>query len=216
MGIGDWGLGIDIYNLKNDKIISNLFNKKENFFYVCQTDKIITNSKAYNCCNYDFNSNQCNSENIDISTIYNEISNSDILNTLVTSNIQSQLDTSIIQSQLDNPQDTKIKFEFFKQLKLNGLDSLYSINKSNIFSSVTPSDTPYTQNQVDISDNINQTKINTNNDENSDKGNTSNKSEPTDKEEISDKMLLQVLQEKLFKEISNQKILQAVYLWESL
>ena len=49
---------IDIKNLKSDKIFKNSFNNNE-VFYVCQSMFIIRNSYAYNCCEYNIETNKC-------------------------------------------------------------------------------------------------------------------------------------------------------------
>ena len=49
---------INLYNFKNDKIIAEIFKKKKNF-YVCQKELIITNPRAYNCCDYNFEIDDC-------------------------------------------------------------------------------------------------------------------------------------------------------------
>ena len=67
---------INLKNFKNDKIISQIFNKKERFF-VCQKEEIIKNRYAYNCCDYNIESNECNikeSTIIDIDTSIQETS----------------------------------------------------------------------------------------------------------------------------------------------
>ena len=57
---------INIYYLKNDKIIAKTFNSINNPIFVCQKDKIIDNSKAYNCCDSNFEAYECISPNNDI------------------------------------------------------------------------------------------------------------------------------------------------------
>ena len=52
---------INLYNFKNDKIISQIFNEAKNIFFVCQKDKIIINPNAYNCCDFNFETEECNS-----------------------------------------------------------------------------------------------------------------------------------------------------------
>ena len=52
---------INLYYFKNDKIISDTFNGNSNEFFVCQKNNIITNTKAYNCCDFNFEANQCKS-----------------------------------------------------------------------------------------------------------------------------------------------------------
>ena len=50
---------INLYNVKNDKIISNTFNQVDNIIFVCQKDNIIDNIKVYNCCNSNFEVYNC-------------------------------------------------------------------------------------------------------------------------------------------------------------
>ena len=50
---------INLYYLKNDKIISKVFNNINNSIFVCQKDIIIDNSKAYNCCDSNFRAYNC-------------------------------------------------------------------------------------------------------------------------------------------------------------
>ena len=52
---------VNLYGIKNDKIISETFNKINNLF-VCQKDKIITNAKAYICCNYNLETDDCDTD----------------------------------------------------------------------------------------------------------------------------------------------------------
>ena len=52
---------INLYNFKNNnKNISQFFYVTDGL-YVCQKDKILDNTKIYNCCNYNFQANKCNS-----------------------------------------------------------------------------------------------------------------------------------------------------------
>ena len=51
---------INLYNFRNDKIISNIFAEIENNIFVCQTNYIITNIKVCNCCNFNFEKEECN------------------------------------------------------------------------------------------------------------------------------------------------------------
>ena len=50
---------INLYNFKNDKIISEIFKEIDHILYVCQKESIITNQKAFNCCDYNFESDTC-------------------------------------------------------------------------------------------------------------------------------------------------------------
>ena len=85
---------IDIKNLKNDKIISLSFNKSE-LFYVCQSLIIINNSNAYNCCEYNITTDQC--EYIPPSTIITTIPTTilTIIPTTIITTIQTTIITTI-------------------------------------------------------------------------------------------------------------------------
>ena len=49
---------INLYNFKNDRTFNKIFEKVNNIF-VCQKEKIITNPRAYNCCDYNFETDEC-------------------------------------------------------------------------------------------------------------------------------------------------------------
>ena len=66
---------INLYNFKNDKIISKNFSKKADLF-VCQKNNIIINANIYNCCNYNFETNECNL-NLNIDTTIIDTTNID-------------------------------------------------------------------------------------------------------------------------------------------
>ena len=50
---------INLYQFKNDKIISKIFNKTKSHIFVCQKSKIINNPNIYNCCNSNFEPYDC-------------------------------------------------------------------------------------------------------------------------------------------------------------
>ena len=50
---------INLYNCKNCENLSEVF-RQTNKFFVCQKDIIINNSNAYNCCDYNFENDECN------------------------------------------------------------------------------------------------------------------------------------------------------------
>ena len=60
---------INLYNFKNDKIISEIFKEIDHILYVCQKENIITNQKAFNCCNYNFENDTCYPFNVTVSSI---------------------------------------------------------------------------------------------------------------------------------------------------
>ena len=51
---------INLYNFKNDKTIGNIFNRDENFHFVCQSELIVNTQNSFNCCNYNFDIDECN------------------------------------------------------------------------------------------------------------------------------------------------------------
>jgi surface protein len=53
---------INLYNFKNDRIINSIFSQKGSIFYACQSNKIITNQNALNCCHYNFTTDKCDQE----------------------------------------------------------------------------------------------------------------------------------------------------------
>jgi len=55
---------LDIRNLLNDKTISNIFNETKKTLYICQSEFIIQNSHAFNCCEYIINKSACPIEDI--------------------------------------------------------------------------------------------------------------------------------------------------------
>ena len=71
---------INLFYLNNDKTISQVFRKTKKIIFICQSEEIITNPKAYNCCEFNFNLDEC--ENMPTTT------------------------TSIEESTLINPQST--------------------------------------------------------------------------------------------------------------
>ena len=50
---------LNLYNFKNDKLISNIFNNTNNSIFICQKNKIINNQKAYNCCDSNLKNYEC-------------------------------------------------------------------------------------------------------------------------------------------------------------
>ena len=91
---------INIFNLQNDKIVAQTFNKIDNFF-ICQKEKVITNPKAFNCCDYLLEDNNC--------TIPTEIIESTLLN-------EGELDfsTTIIYTSktVETSENTQIESSF--------------------------------------------------------------------------------------------------------
>jgi len=57
---------INLYYFKNDKTLSYYFNKKNSSIFICQTNKIINNPLAYNCCDVNFKTYDCISSNNEI------------------------------------------------------------------------------------------------------------------------------------------------------
>ena len=72
---------INLLNFKNDKAIASAFKKAKGLF-VCQKEKIIINPKVYYCCDYNFDTNECETiseynDSIDIRDISDIDDNSD-------------------------------------------------------------------------------------------------------------------------------------------
>ena len=65
---------INLYNFKNDKMVGEYFNQSNNLT-VCQSENIITNANAFNCCNYDFETKRCFDYYIPTTIIENTIIN---------------------------------------------------------------------------------------------------------------------------------------------
>jgi len=74
---------INIFNLKNGTLISEEFSITKNIIFVCQSENIIINKKAYYCCEFNFEFNEC----VNMPTTF--------------------LTTSLQESTLINPQSTK-------------------------------------------------------------------------------------------------------------
>ena len=55
---------INLYNFKNDKIMSQIFKDAKNLFFVCQKYYIIINPHAYNCCDFNYETDKCDSYEI--------------------------------------------------------------------------------------------------------------------------------------------------------
>jgi hypothetical protein len=50
---------INVFNVKYDKIASKEFRKTKNIIFICQSEDIIKNKKAINCCDFNFEYNIC-------------------------------------------------------------------------------------------------------------------------------------------------------------
>ena len=51
---------INLFNFKNDKIMASIFSELAHDLFVCQSTSIISNPRAFNCCDYDSVTKQCN------------------------------------------------------------------------------------------------------------------------------------------------------------
>ena len=60
---------INLFNLANDKTISKVFRKTKNLIFICQSEEIIKNPKAYNCCDYNIELDECDMPSFIIPTI---------------------------------------------------------------------------------------------------------------------------------------------------
>ena len=51
---------INLFNFKNDIIIGDSFYGSGNIHFVCQSEQIINTQNSFNCCNYNFDYDECN------------------------------------------------------------------------------------------------------------------------------------------------------------
>ena len=64
---------INVFNVKYDKIASKEFRKTNDIIFICQSEDIIKNKKAINCCEFNFEYNICeNMPTIFVSTYFQE------------------------------------------------------------------------------------------------------------------------------------------------
>lgn len=113
---------INLYNFDNDKSIENSFSNADNL-YICQKKKIIKNPRAYICCNFVFEYDEC--EIIPIPPLQHKdflISNSDF-SIQVESSISyenKQFSTNIFTSysieKTEKNEETKIKTNSFTNI----------------------------------------------------------------------------------------------------
>ena len=50
---------INLFNLRYDKIFSEEFRKTNSIIFICQSEFIINNERAFNCCEFNFEYNVC-------------------------------------------------------------------------------------------------------------------------------------------------------------
>ena len=95
---------INLYNVKNDKIISEIFNEAKNPIFVCQSDELITNPKATYCCDYNIITNECNLEIIsdEFDTSHNPITESVTSDVPVVSDKSGQSDSRVVPTSSDS------------------------------------------------------------------------------------------------------------------
>jgi len=131
---------INLYNFKNDKIISSIFNLKDNIFFVCQRDYILINPNAYNCCNYYYGANDCISlyseeNNLGISTNLNFENNTPL--NINNSNLENSDSLNINNINLENSDSSNAnnsKIEYSYSLNANNSKIEYSdsLNSNNL------------------------------------------------------------------------------------
>ena len=66
---------INVFNVSSDKIVSEEFRKTNNIIYVCQSEDIIKNKKAVNCCEFIIDYNLCENMLTTFVTTYIQESN---------------------------------------------------------------------------------------------------------------------------------------------
>ncbi len=75
---------INFFNLANDKIISQVFRKKQKYAIYFQSKEIIENTKAYTCCEFNFELDECDMPKTSVTTSMKE---SNLINPESTLNI---------------------------------------------------------------------------------------------------------------------------------
>ena len=100
---------INLYNFKNDKIISEIFKEIDHILYVCQKESIITNQKAFNCCDYNFESDTCYPYSDTISSKY----------------------STYIENTIKYDTDTESNYYTTDVVENNGIDTSYGNASSN-------------------------------------------------------------------------------------
>ena len=117
----------NLYQFKNDKIISRIFNSINNNIFICQKYNIISNPNIYNCCNSDFEPYDCISSSIEInSIIYNLYTENNIIS--FSSNLNNE---NIITSLINDLNDKNVNLLSSNNLNTENINLLYSNFLSN-------------------------------------------------------------------------------------
>ena len=117
---------LNLYQFKNDKIISRIFNSINNNIFICQKYNIISNPNIYNCCNSDFEPYDCISSSIEInSIIYNLYTENNIIS------FSSNLNNENIITSLNNDLNDKNVNLLSSNLNTENINLLYSNFLSN-------------------------------------------------------------------------------------
>ena len=125
---------INLYNFKGDKIILQNFEGIDNTLYVCQKDNILISQQIYNCCDYNFDDNKCNS-------IY-ELKPSDV----ETNNILDEISNEPIE--IDKPNEDTINSYDYTTENFNKIISTKMLNNTNFI--IQPLDFQANNNTKDI------------------------------------------------------------------
>ena len=134
---------INLKNFKNDKAVGTAFNKAKNLF-VCQEEKIITNRKAYYCCDYNFEIDECDNMPTTIVTtipdIFQETSN---INVQMSDSEDIYPSTQNIDEKETYPNDSTeepnifYSTEYFTDDNIQASDTTFKTNSINIVDTIT-------------------------------------------------------------------------------
>jgi len=127
---------LNLYEFKNDKIMSEVFKNKKDFF-ICQKEFIITNPHAFNCCDYNFETDDCN---------YVGPSLSILDSTLIETTEGKLIKTSLVTVVTDKPSTQITKNIDSSELVSNSnstieLTTVISTQKEEVKSTITKTDT---------------------------------------------------------------------------
>ena len=105
---------INLDNFSKREIILKIFNEIDNKIFVCQKDNIITHSKVYICCNFNFKTDKCYSNSdIDTAEETNVIDSPVIKDSSNTEmNTDNLNDEDIINQNINRPKNSSKKMSF--------------------------------------------------------------------------------------------------------
>jgi len=129
---------LNLYQFKNDKIMREIFKQKKDFF-ICQKEFIITNPHAFNCCDYNFEADDCDYVGPSLSIV--DIVDSTLIETTEDKIIETSLVTDKPSTQVPENIDTS-GLASTSQNELNSTPTtVFSTQKEEVKSTITKTDT---------------------------------------------------------------------------